>query len=80
MCKVNKVKNDAYLFVRFIHEEERSENSEQVYFSVSKDGLRWETLNSKKPVLTPKLMDYGVRDPFIIRSPKENNFYLIGKK
>lgn len=40
MCKVNRAENAAYLFVHFIHDEERIENSEQVYFSISKDGLR----------------------------------------
>ncbi|WP_078549169.1 glycoside hydrolase family 43 protein [Litchfieldia alkalitelluris] len=69
---------EAYLFVHFIHEKEGSDNSEQVYFSVSQDGIRWETLNEKKPILKSKLGDLGVRDPFIIRSPKENKFYLIG--
>ncbi|MBP3951906.1 glycoside hydrolase family 43 protein [Bacillus suaedae] len=75
---MNKGKQEAYLFVHFIHEKESKENAEQVYFSVSKDGLRWETVNDKKPVLTSTLGDCGVRDPFIIRSPKENKFYLIG--
>ncbi|MGP4040958.1 glycoside hydrolase family 43 protein [Gracilibacillus sp. D59] len=69
---------DAYLFVHFIHEEESNENLEQVYFSVSKDGLKWETLNEKQPLLKSKLGELGVRDPFLIRSPKENKFYIIG--
>ncbi|GAE30248.1 glycoside hydrolase family 43 protein [Halalkalibacter hemicellulosilyticus] len=69
---------DAYLFVHFIHQDIGSSNSEQVYFSVSKDGIKWRTLNNKKPVLTSMLGDKGVRDPFIIRSPKEGKFYIIG--
>jgi sucrose-6-phosphate hydrolase SacC (GH32 family) len=71
-------KEEAYLFVHFIHEDKSNEDIEQVYFSVSKDGLKWETLNEKKPILKSTLGDLGVRDPFIIRSPKENKFYIIG--
>ncbi|MDQ0233346.1 glycoside hydrolase family 43 protein [Metabacillus malikii] len=69
---------DAYLFVHFIHEDIASADSEQVYFSVSTDGLHWKTLNNHKPILKSTLGDLGVRDPFIIRSPKEKKFYLIG--
>ncbi len=78
--KPNIIQKDhsAYLFVHFIHEEVDSENLEQIYFSVSKDGQKWLTLNDKQPVLKSKLGDLGVRDPFIIRSPKENKFYIIG--
>ncbi|MDQ0973265.1 sucrose-6-phosphate hydrolase SacC (GH32 family) [Neobacillus niacini] len=75
---IDKKKYEAYLFVHFIHENERRDDLEQVYFSVSRDGLKWETLNEKKPILTSTLGDFGVRDPFIIRSPKENKFYIIG--
>lgn len=71
-------KIEAYLFVHFINENPNTENSEQIYFSVSRDGLKWDTLNGKKPVLTSRLGDLAVRDPFIIRSPKENKFYIIG--
>lgn len=67
----------AYLFVHFVKDAEKPEEAEQIYFSVSKDGLKWDTLNRLKPVLTSKLGDLGVRDPFIIRSPKEGKFYII---
>jgi sucrose-6-phosphate hydrolase SacC (GH32 family) len=70
--------NYAYLFVHFINSDKNTEDSEQIYFSVSKDGLKWDTLNAAKPILTSKLGDLGVRDPFIIRSPKEDKFYIIG--
>ncbi|WP_062047405.1 glycoside hydrolase family 43 protein [Bacillus sp. JCM 19034] len=82
MTRTNQVKEpkeyEAYLFVHFIHQEVGSSDSEQVYFSVSKDGITWQTLHDKKPVLRSTLGDKGVRDPFIIRSPKEQKFYLIG--
>ena len=35
-----------YLFIYFIGEQE---DGEQVYFSVSSDGLHWEDLNQGKP-------------------------------
>ncbi|MFN7250362.1 MAG: glycoside hydrolase family 43 protein [Anaerobacillus sp.] len=78
MADKNEKENEAYIFVHFIYEDESRDDLEQVYFSVSRDGLRWETLNDKKPVLISMLGEYGVRDPFIIRSPKETKFYIIG--
>ena len=74
----NSKEDYAYLFVHFINEDKNTEDSEQIYFSVSEDGLKWDTLNGRKPILTSKLGELGVRDPFIIRSPKENKFYVIG--
>ncbi|WP_245864001.1 glycoside hydrolase family 43 protein [Paenibacillus donghaensis] len=63
-----------YLMVHFIGEEP---DGEQVYFSYSKDGLYWKDLNTGMPVLKSDLGEKGVRDPFIVRSPKEGKFYLI---
>ncbi|MCH5209998.1 MAG: family 43 glycosylhydrolase [Oscillospiraceae bacterium] len=67
---------DAYLFVHFVGSEGTAE-SEQIYFSVSKDGQNWTTLNDHKPVLTSVLREKGVRDPHIIRSPEGDKFFLI---
>lgn len=74
----NKTEDDmaAYLFVHFVGTEGNAE-SEQIYFSVSKDGQNWETLNSAKPVLTSTLGEKGVRDPHIVRSPEGDRFFLI---
>lgn len=63
-----------YLFVHFIGEQPEGE---QVYFSYSEDGLHWKDLNGGKPVLRSNLGEQGVRDPFLIRSAKEDKFYLI---
>lgn len=65
----------AYLFVHFIGE---SEHGEQVYFSLSKDGLNWNDLNGGKPVLVSTIGEKGVRDPFIVRDEENGVFYLIG--
>lgn len=66
----------AYLFVHFIGKE-NNENCEQVYFSVSKDGKKWELLNSKKPVLKSNIGECGVRDPFLVRSYDGKKYYII---
>lgn len=63
-----------YLFVHFIGEEEEGE---QVYFSYSEDGLHWKDLNGGLPALRSAIGEKGVRDPFLVRSPGENKFYLI---
>lgn len=63
-----------YLFVYFTGE---SENGEQVYFAVSKDGLHWKDLNGGYPVLSSSLGEKGVRDPFLLRSAEGDKFFLI---
>lgn len=66
----------AYLFAHFIGEQK---DGEQIYFSVSRDGLRWRDLNDGKPVLYSNVGELGARDPFLIRSPwaEEKKYYLI---
>lgn len=72
------MKTTGYLFVHFIGDQE---DGEQVYFSVSRDGLHWQDLNHGNPVLYSTIGEKGVRDPYLIRSPwqKEGEpaFYLI---
>lgn len=63
-----------YLFVYFTGD---SDMGEQIYFSVSKDGLHWQDLNNEKPVLMSHVGEKGVRDPFIIRAADKQKFYLI---
>lgn len=67
---------EAYLFTHFVGTEETSD-CEQVYFSVSRDGQAWKTLNNDAPVLRSTLGEGGVRDPHIIRSPEGDKFFLI---
>lgn len=69
---------EAYLFVHFIDKKHNTPMSEQIYFSVSRDGCNWETLNAKNPVLISNVGECGVRDPFIIRSHDNKKFYIIG--
>lgn len=75
-AETEKEEMKAYLFVHFTGAE-GSSNDEQIYFSVSRNGTRWQTLNEGKPVLTSNLGEHGVRDPHIVRSPDSNKFYLI---
>lgn len=65
-----------YLFAHFIGEQK---DGEQIYFSVSRDGLHWKDLNGGKPVLYSNVGELGARDPFLIRSPwtEEKKYYLI---
>lgn len=63
----------AYLFVHFIGEEECGE---QIYFSVSPDGLHWTDLIDG-PALISDVGEMGVRDPFIIRNCIDKKFYII---
>ena len=52
-------------------------DGEQIYFASSQDGMNWDDLNDNNPVLTSTMGEKGVRDPFIIRSPEGDKFYLI---
>lgn len=63
-----------YLFAYFIGEEN---DGEQIYFSLSKDGLHWEDLNDGKPVLCSQTGTGGVRDPFLVRDPRSRKIYII---
>lgn len=63
-----------YLFVHFIGEQP---DGEQVYFSYSENGLHWKDLHGGFPILISDLGEKGVRDPFLVRSVKDNKFYLI---
>jgi hypothetical protein len=65
----------AYLFVHFTGEHE---NGEQIYFSLSRDGLHYEDMNQGEPFLTSKTGEKGVRDPFILRGEHDDGFFIIG--
>jgi hypothetical protein len=67
-----------YLFVYFT--DDCKGGGEEIYFALSKgnDPLHWRELNGGEPVLTSQLGEKGVRDPFIIRSPQGDKFFLLG--
>ncbi len=64
----------AYLFAHFIGDHE---GGEQIYFSISKDGLHWNDLNYGNPVLCSGIGERGVRDPFLVKDEEKQKYYLI---
>jgi hypothetical protein len=71
---INESDYKGYFFTYFTGS---GSNSEQIYFSSSKDGLNWNQLNENNPVLISNVGDKGVRDPFIMRSPEGDKFYMV---
>ena len=66
------MKYTGYLFVHFTGAQK---DGEQIYFSLSRDGLHWKDLGEGRPVLRSEIGEKGARDPFLIRTP--DRFYLI---
>ena len=75
IAKVEIADTTHYLFAHFTGEG--YSNGEQIYFADSEDGLNWSALNNGEPVIESSLGEKGLRDPFIIRSPEGDKFYLI---
>ena len=52
---------------------------EKIYFAASRgnDALSWDELNGGEPLFTSSAGTGGLRDPFIIRSPEGDTFYMI---
>ncbi|MEY8515808.1 Ig-like domain-containing protein [Lachnospiraceae bacterium 29-84] len=63
-----------YIFAYFIGD---GAGQEKIFFASSQDGLNWEELNHGNPVFESELGEKGLRDPFIIRSPEGDKFYMI---
>jgi hypothetical protein len=68
-----KAADQAYLFVHFTFSDEK------IYFSISKgnSALDWRELNGGKPVFSSTIGTTGLRDPYIVRSPDGDTFYLM---
>jgi hypothetical protein len=60
-----------WLFVGF-----KGDSRDGLYFAVSKDGSRWETINFDKPVVWQEQRGELMRDPFIQRAP-DGSFRLV---
>ncbi|MEI5676132.1 MULTISPECIES: immunoglobulin-like domain-containing protein [unclassified Nocardioides] len=66
-----------YLFAHFTGVEQTPQD-EQIYFATSEDGDTWtDTRTNGNPVLRNDEGDRGVRDPYLVRSPEGDTFYLI---
>lgn len=63
-----------YLFAHF--REKITIDGEQIYFSVSKDGYKWEAVNDGKPVITCDKGEMGCRDIEPVRL-KDGSFVII---
>lgn len=52
---------------------------EKIYFAASRgnNALKWDELNDGQPVLESTIGEMGLRDPFLIRSPEGDRFFLI---
>ncbi|MFI2433721.1 family 43 glycosylhydrolase [Streptomyces sp. NPDC018693] len=74
---VNHSKYAGYLFAYFTGEG--TADGEQIRYALSRgnDPLHWRELNAGAPVLTSTIGEKGLRDPFVIRSPEGDRFFLI---
>jgi hypothetical protein len=70
---IKKAEDKAYLFVHFTFKEEK------IHFSLSKgnNALDWQELNNGEPIFTSTIGTTGLRDPYIVRSPDGDTFYLM---
>ena len=74
---VSTPKTTDYLFAHFTGFES-SPSDEQIYFATSENGDTWtDTRPGGQPVLISDKGDGGVRDPYLVRSPEGDTFYLI---
>ena len=67
---------EAYLWAFFTGE---GAGAEQVSLAASQgnDALAWNTLNGGQPLFTSDQGTEGLRDPFLIRSPEGDRFFMI---
>ncbi|NKX92373.1 hypothetical protein HF995_03645 [Sanguibacter hominis ATCC BAA-789] len=70
------VPTEGYVFSYFTG---NSIAGEKIYLAASRgnDALRWDELNAGTPVLESTQGTKGLRDPFLIRSPQGDRWYLI---
>ncbi|MGI5158838.1 immunoglobulin-like domain-containing protein [Microbispora sp. CA-102843] len=66
-----------YLLAHFV--EDANGYKEKVYFSLSRgeDPTRWYRLNNGEAALTSNLGTTGIRDPYLVRSPEGDKFYIV---
>ncbi|MET9719724.1 family 43 glycosylhydrolase [Streptomyces rochei] len=74
---VPKTPYAGYLFAYFTGEG--TADGEQIRYALSRgnDALHWRELNGGEPVLTSTTGERGLRDPFVIRSPEGDRFFMI---
>ncbi|MFF4625960.1 family 43 glycosylhydrolase [Streptomyces griseorubiginosus] len=69
--------NAGYLFAYFTGEG--TADGEQIRYALSRgdDPLHWRELNGGAPVVTSAIGERGLRDPFLVRSPEGDRFFLL---
>jgi beta-xylosidase len=69
----------AYTGYAFSYFTGNSIAGEKIYFAASRgnNALQWDELNNGQPVLESTMGERGLRDPFLIRSPEGDRFFLI---
>ncbi|MFA9556754.1 immunoglobulin-like domain-containing protein [Evansella sp. AB-rgal1] len=65
---------DAYFFSYFTGEYE---GGEEISFATAENPLMWRALNNGESVIQSHMGEEGLRDPFIIRSPEGDKFYML---
>ncbi|MEN8585129.1 immunoglobulin-like domain-containing protein [Burkholderia sp. RS01] len=67
---------EGYAFAYFTGNDIAGEN---IFMAASRgnDALKWDELNGGKAVVKSSLGTKGLRDPFVIRSPEGDKFYMI---
>lgn len=66
----------AYLFAHFTNDGK--EDKEQIWFSVSRDGLNWTDLGDEEPLIASEVGTTGIRDPFIVFDEGKKKYFMIG--
>ena len=65
------------LRLRVLHRQRHRRGDIFMAASRGNDALKWDELNGGKPVVKSSLGTKGLRDPFVIRSPEGDKFYMI---
>lgn len=77
-AKPEKEEYVGYLYAHFNeHAGTTYDGIQQIFFGISKNGVDWTALNNNQFIAESTVGDYGVRDPYIIRSAEGDKFYLI---
>ena len=63
-----------YLFVYFTSD---SEDRENIWFSLSRDGLHWQDLGGREPFLSSNIGTKGIRDPFILHDDSLGKYFIL---
>ena len=71
-----QAEDEAYIWAFFTGE---GVGGERISLAASRgnDALDWNTLNDGEPLFDSEFGEEGLRDPFILRSPEGDRFYLI---